>query len=105
MHYKEDRSEWIQCECHSHDHLLHVYLDTEYDEDTAALYISPLLNFRPNFFRRIWIAIKYVFRVNPRFGYHFDEVIVSGENLDNLGKLVTSARTINRLRKRKKDAR
>lgn len=100
---KEDRTIWIKCDCQHTDHLLEIELDTEYYRavgfpDEAVLLISPVLNHYQPWWRRIWIALKYVFKVAPRYSNFFDCVIVRGEDLDNLSKVVRCAKTINTLR-------
>lgn len=59
------------CDCHSLEHLISFW----YDEEIDSLIIEPRLITHKNFFKRLWVSLKYAFGYKSRFG-EFDEVIL-----------------------------
>lgn len=59
------------CDCHSLEHLISFW----YDEEINSLIIEPRLITHKNFFKRLWVGLKYAFGYKSRFG-EFDEVIL-----------------------------
>jgi len=57
----------IECQCFSPDHTLRFM----YDEEDNSLYTDVFLYQYHNIFKRIWLAIKYVFGQRSGYG-HFD---------------------------------
>ena len=76
------------CDCHSLEHIVAFW----YDEEGNELYIYPKLTTYRNIFKRIWVAIKYVFGYTSRYG-EFDEVIIPQSKHDKLIKILTNGRT------------
>jgi hypothetical protein len=68
-----DGSEFFECSCYSDEHTLRIMLDD--DPDYPELYTSVFLNNYNTgflgFFKRVWIAIKYVFGYKSKYG-HWD---------------------------------
>lgn len=64
------------CACHHPEHVLHFLYDGE-------LYIEIHLNPNYGFFRRLWIAIKYIFGYKCRDGC-FETWMMDGEDADKL---------------------
>ena len=60
---------FLECQCFSDEHVLKWSLDD--DSDWPALYASVFLNQYRNVFKRIWVAVKYVFGYKCRYG-HWD---------------------------------
>ena len=60
-------AEFFECACHSDEHTLTFRYVPEYNE----LYTSVFLNQRRNVFKRVWIALKFVFGYKCKYG-HWD---------------------------------
>jgi hypothetical protein len=57
----------ISCSCRSPEHTLTYNLNTEDREVYTSVFLH---QYRP-FYQRVWIAIKYIFGYNSRYG-HWD---------------------------------
>ena len=65
------KSEHFECSCRSNEHtIIFRFFDDKVD-DLKELYLSVYLNQYRNIFKRIWIAIKYVFGYKCKYG-HWD---------------------------------
>jgi len=80
-----DGTEYFECSCYSDEHTLRFILDLEENE----LYTTIYLNQYNSFFKRVWIAIKYILGYKCKFG-HWDCWIL---------KLEDTKRMINMLQK------
>ena len=69
------------CACHSSEH----QILTEYDEKYNQIYVQIHLSTHKNFFKRIWVAIKYVFGYKSRYG-EWDNIIIDKDNYHILAK-------------------
>lgn len=78
---------YIECNCTSAEHTLRFTIDN--DEECPALYVAVQLNRFHGFFERLWLAIKYVFGYECKFG-HWDEVILMGDNVRKMRNLCDS---------------
>lgn len=67
------------CMCNNLEHQVAFW----YDEEENLLYIEPRLVTHRNFFKRLWVGLKYTFGYKSRFG-EFDEVILDLENQKKL---------------------
>lgn len=78
----------MECACHSPEHTLHFVLDGAENEIHTEVY----LNQYRGFFKRLWIAFKYVCGYQCRFG-HFDCYTMNGfgglEQAKKLHKMLT----------------
>jgi hypothetical protein len=74
---KEDKI-YVECSCGSPEHLL------QFDRDEDFVYIYILLN-NENFFKRIWLGLKYIFGYKCRYG-NFDEILLSKESVKSLAE-------------------
>ena len=79
-------TEVMICDCHSMEHQCKFWHDTtefndgrKYDE----LYLMIHLTTHRNFFKRLWIGIKYAFGYKCRFG-SWDEMIFKPEDANKL---------------------
>lgn len=63
------------CDCHNLEHQVAFW----YDEEEKLLYIEPHLATHRNFFKRLWVGLKYAFGYKSRFG-DWDELILNIEN-------------------------
>lgn len=82
---------YIECECDSGEHVLRVTAESEQDEwGWPPLNVEVfLVHWRP-WYKRVWVAIRYVFGYKSRFG-HFDTICINREQAE---KLVTVIRSV-----------
>ena len=59
---------YFECQCYSDEHTLKFTLD---DEDEPYLVTSIFLNQYRSIFKRVWVAIKYIFGYTCKYG-HWD---------------------------------
>jgi len=103
MNDDSDTSIFLKCDCTLEDHLIEISLDTEFYEGEPAITFRPLLNHRSALYKRIWIAIKYIFKRPPRYSNYFDTIMVRDpQRIKDLYKLMAAAMMIIRLREHKK---
>lgn len=76
--------QYYECACFSPEHTLRFVFDPEDKE----IYTEVYLNHYQNFFKRIWIAIKYVFGYQCKYG-HFDCFIMRSDDAQRLIGLLT----------------
>ena len=85
-----EKREIIICECHSTQHQYIFLYDEDKDKDgnitDRTVYIHTHLNKQP-FFKRIWIAIRYIFGYQCRYGA-FDEFIIKPSDVDKFKNIV-----------------
>lgn len=79
-------TEFFKCSCESSEHTIMFELD-QFDPEDVELSIFVFLNQYRGFFRRLLIAIKYLFGYKCRYG-HWDSVILKSEDTDRLIKLL-----------------
>jgi hypothetical protein len=83
------KEEFFGCSCYSHEHTLSMLLD----EEDGDLYTSIFLNQYMGFFKRVWIAIKYVFGYKCVYG-HFDCFSMRSEDVDRFIDLLKRKKEI-----------
>ena len=76
-------TEFFECACHSDEHTLKF----GYDPEDNELYTSVFLNQYQNVFKRVWIALKYVFGYKCKYG-HWDCFIMRAEDGERLKSLL-----------------
>lgn len=85
-------TEFFECACYSDEHTLKF----SYDPDENELFASVYLNQYRHFWKRIWVAVKYVFGYRSKYG-HWDCFLLRPEDADRLkallDKLVEGAKT------------
>jgi hypothetical protein len=59
------------CECHSLEHQVSFW----YEQDEGTLYVETHLVTHKNFFKRLWVGLKYTFGYKSRFG-EWDEILL-----------------------------
>ena len=77
---------YINCICHSPDHLIKLQiLDWKKDQvlQDVDLVVSVHITLEASFFRRIWIAIKYIFGHYSQFG-EFDEILLDDNKTEEM---------------------
>ena len=81
---KHDVEDLLICQCTDPDHMMFI----RYDHEDKEAYMSIHLYRERNIFKRIWIALKFVFRCKKCIYGDFDEVILRPEDADKLQRLV-----------------
>lgn len=69
----------IVCECGSLEHQVFFW----YDEEEKELYCEPHLSTYRNFFKRLWVGLKYAFGYRSRFG-EWDSTVFRQEDMTKL---------------------
>ena len=71
---------FYECDCSDSDHTIQVWTDPEFDEVIISTQLAPL---HP-WYKRIWVAVKYVF--NPHGGgySHWHDTILSVDSARKL---------------------
>jgi hypothetical protein len=59
------------CECHSLEHQVSFW----YEQDEGTLYVETHLVTHKNFFKRLWVGLKFAFGYKSRFG-EWDEILL-----------------------------
>lgn len=78
--------ELLLCQCGDPAHQLIMFYDD--DVEAPAVYVSVHLSPEPNFFKRLWRGIKYIF-FNKRSIYgDFDEIILRPSDAEKLQRVV-----------------
>ena len=84
------KSEYIECSCSTPEHTIRfIYEEDVHIKDTV--YLCVFLQHFP-FFKRIWIAIKYIFGYKCIYG-HFDEAVLNKEGIDKLRNFLEKIKT------------
>ena len=78
-------TEFLECECHSYEHVMRWDLDD--DSEWPDLYASIFLRNWRNIFKRIWVAIKYVLGYKCRYG-HWDCFLLRPEDIGKMRALL-----------------
>lgn len=81
---KNPNIRYFECECESAEHTFRLISQNVWDDDfPPELFISLQLNQRTGFFGRCWLALKYVFGHQSRFG-HWDNIAIREEDIEKL---------------------
>ena len=70
---KVDKKVYIGCDCHSVEHITRF---SYYEKDPHEIYLETHLTNYNNFWKRVWVAIKYIFGYRSKYG-DFDCMILS----------------------------
>lgn len=76
-------TEYFECQCGSDEHTIHFTLDVEENE----IYLSVFLNQYRSFFKRAWVAVKYLFNYKCKYG-HWDCVTIQNDDAERLISLL-----------------
>jgi len=82
---------YFECSCSSPDHTIRFVYFPEDDTIGTDLYLDVQLNQTYSVFKRIWLAIKYVFGYTKKYG-HWDCTIINPEDYDDLLWMIKRAR-------------
>jgi len=89
--------EYLECGCNSAEHAIRVimYDDKESVPCIPEFHINVQLTNRAGFFKRLWLALKYVF--NPvSDDYHWVETTLEDEDVNRLLELLSEYKELNR---------
>ena len=74
-----DGTEWFDCKCGMAEHSLRFVLD----ESENEIYTEVYLRQWRNIFKRIWIAVEYIFGLRHQYG-HFDCFLLDSKDAARL---------------------
>jgi len=64
-----DGTEFFECTCYSDEHLLRFTLSLEDGPmELSEIYVSVYMDNRRGFWRRLWLALRYTFGYQSRYG-------------------------------------
>lgn len=78
--------ELLLCQCGDPAHQLIMFYDD--DVEAPAVYVSVHLSPEPNFFKRLWRGIKYIFFKKRSIYGDFDEIILRPSDAEKLQRAV-----------------
>lgn len=78
---------FVSCDCGSPEHTLRFILDLE----GQMIHTEVYLNNYNNVFKRMWIALKYVFGYTSKYG-HFDCTVMDVETASQLIQMINMLR-------------
>ena len=73
------KPQYFECACHSTEHTLRFV----WDDSENTIYTEVFLHQYRNFFKRIWVALRYVFGYKCRYG-HWDCFLLNPEDAARL---------------------
>jgi hypothetical protein len=76
---------YFECACHSDEHRLVFQLDL--DDKHPEIYVSQFMHHWNPWWKRVWIAIRYVFGYKCKYG-HFDCWIMKPEDAEKLRSML-----------------
>lgn len=80
-----DNTDILLCSCGSHEHQIIIHKDI--DDDVKSVSIHYHLTTYRNIFKRMWIAIKYVFGYKCKYG-EWDSIIIDENNYKPLKDVI-----------------
>ena len=82
------KNEFFECACSAMDHTLRFNFETSTNFG-PEITIEAMLTVHPSFWKRVWIAVKYVFKRRPcKYGF-YDDFILRGDNVPRLMGLLS----------------
>ena len=84
---KEDFAEHFDCQCSSCEHTIRFMYMGAFKDDEPSLWLDIFLEQHRRFFKRVWVAIKYVFGYKCRYG-HFGNWLFKLEDAQRLRAMV-----------------
>jgi hypothetical protein len=91
MELPKEQIEHFDCDCNSPEHTLRFMYMPPYKYqnglEEGELYTEVYLQQYRNVFKRIWIALKYIFGYKCRYG-HFDCTIIKKEDYQRFKRLI-----------------
>jgi len=77
------QTEYFNCTCYSPEHTISYTFDPEDGELYTSIYL-----YKWSFFKRLWIAIKYIFGYTSKFGDFDGGIVFRDDELERLKKLI-----------------
>jgi hypothetical protein len=77
-----DKNELFVCDCSDISHNM-IFQLWDWGDEAPDLNVNVALNHYLPFHKRIWLAIRYVFGFQSRFG-HYDTITIRREDLSRL---------------------
>lgn len=78
-----DGTYYVECACTSDEHTLRFTLDAEEE----GIYTSVYLNTYRQWYKRVWVAIKYIFGYHCIHG-HWDCTLIDRDNIHQLKTVI-----------------
>lgn len=66
---------FIECECLDPSHLMYIQYDSYYDE----IIINNQMNHYLPWYKRIYVAIKFIFKLKNKYNSHWDCTMINEE--------------------------
>ena len=82
----EFKNHYLECDCSSAEHVIRYSFDPDAklnDPTDDYIYTTTFLNQYRSFWKRIWIAIKYIFGYKCKYG-HFDCAMINKNEATSL---------------------
>jgi hypothetical protein len=86
-----DGTYYFECQCYFHEHTIRFVLDKGDKDWAPEIYVSIFLEGR-GFFRRAWLAVKYIFGCKTRYG-HFGNWVLDEDDLGKMEKMIQDYKT------------
>ena len=67
----------LPCDCELLGHVTEFRAFRDNSLSPLEIHIQSFLNRQPSFWKRVWIAFKYVFKARPARAYEYDSVILN----------------------------
>jgi hypothetical protein len=87
--YKKIEYHYVECLCSSCEHVIRFVFDP--NEDYGDIWTEIYLNHYHKWYKRIWIAIKYIFGYQSKFGA-FDCTLIKPEHYSKIEDLFKRSR-------------
>lgn len=87
---KDINSQYIECSCHSINHTVNITYCPYENGYPGEVIITTQLTENAGLFRRIYLALKYIFGKTIKYG-HWAEVIISPEDYTKIIDIFTQA--------------
>lgn len=85
-----DGTEYFDCACGSPEHTIRFTLDLD---DPPSIYCDFYLDQYIPWYKRIWVAIKYILKLPPQ-NAHFDNWIMRLEDTERLIQLLEKVKNV-----------
>ncbi len=84
------KHQYFECDCNSEEHTIRfTWFEDEKDPDFAHYYMSTTLHQYRSIWKRLWIALKYIFGYECVYG-HWDCTSLSKEQSRKLAEFLLS---------------
>ena len=87
------KSEFFDCLCHSDEHVIIFRYFDDNNDDLKEFYLSVYLNQYRSLFKRIWVAVKYIFGYKCKYG-HWDCWTLKSGDADRMIKLLEKFKSV-----------